>query len=147
MVSCAVTLPDVGGGDQPVSSDDSPMPEPTIEQGEFELAENAYVDVVEILIMESFPLQVRAVVTGNLPDGCTTIHDDESIQIGDTFNVKIFTIREKGAFCTEALVPFEHSVILPVYGLPTGTYHVKVYDKEAEFTFTQDNILQESGGG
>jgi inhibitor of cysteine peptidase len=33
----------------------------------------ARVEAIEILILESFPVQVNVVARGNLPDGCTTI--------------------------------------------------------------------------
>ena len=41
-------------------------------------------------------------------------------------------------------MPFEISVPLDVIGLPAGIYEVIVYDVRTEFTFTQDNIIQDS---
>jgi len=68
----------------------------------------------------------------------------QSEQEGNSFKVKILTLREKEAMCTQALVPFETSVPLDVIGLPAGIYEVIVYDVRTEFTFTQDNIIQDS---
>ena len=128
------------GGDQPVSSGDTPAPTETLNLNEFEIGETAYFDSMDILLLESFPLQVHAVLKGNFPDGCTTIQDHEVIHDGNIINIKIFTKRPVDAFCTEALVPFEYTVPLDVYGLTEGEYFVKAYNVSGKFTFTQDNI-------
>ena len=131
-------------GDQPVSSDQTPAPSPVVDLDKYEVGESVYVETADALILESFPLQVNIKITGNLPDGCTTIYQTESEQEGNSFKVKILTLREKEAMCTQALVPFEISVPLDVIGLPAGIYEVIVYDVRTEFTFTQDNIIQDS---
>lgn len=133
-----------GSGDQPASSDETPAPSPVVDLEKFELGESVYVETADPLILESFPLQVNIRIIGNLPDGCTTIYQTESKQEGDSFKVKILTLREKEAMCTQALVPFEISAPLDVLGLPAGTYQVMVYDVSTEFTFTQDNIIRDS---
>lgn len=135
-----------GYDDQPVSSDQKPAPSPVVDLDKYEVGESVYVETADALILESFPLQVNIKITGNLPDGCTTIYQTESEQEGNSFKVKILTLREKEAMCTQALVPFETSVPLDVLGLPAGTYQVMVYDVNTEFIFTQDNIIQDSEG-
>ena len=45
-------------------------PDPAISDS---TSENVYIDNMQINIMESFPLQVSVTVSGNLPDGCTSI--------------------------------------------------------------------------
>ena len=107
--------------------------------------ETAVVESVEILILESFPVQVHAVAKGYLPDGCTKI-DEESIMMEleeDTFNINIGTIRPKDMFCTEAIVPFEQKVVLDVYGLEKGIYTVNVNGIESSFELYTDNIIPE----
>ena len=133
-----------GSDEQPISSDDAPVPSPVIDLDKYEFGERVFIETADPLILESFPLQVNIKITGNLPDGCTTIYQTESEQDGNLFKVKILTLREKEAMCTQALVPFETSVPLDVLGLPSGTYRVMVYDVVTEFTFTQDNIIRES---
>jgi len=145
--ACLKNLPAPGGNDQPVSSSDTPMPTESENLNEFEYGEAAYVESIDAVFLESFPLQVHAIVKGNLPDGCTTIQRHEVKREVNTFAITIFTQRPKGAFCTAALVPFEYVVPLDVYGLPAGKYSIKAYNAAAEFTFSQDNILQESSGG
>jgi inhibitor of cysteine peptidase len=143
IVTACLPSPD-SDADEPVSSDDLPVPTMTVDHQKYELGERAIIESVDIMFLESFPLQVRILVTGSLPDGCTTVYRAESAREDNKFTVQIFTLRERDAMCTQALVPFEISVPLDVYGLPAGTYKVIVYDFVTEFTFTQDNIIQES---
>ena len=112
-----------------------------------EIAQAAIVELVDVLILESWPLQVNAVLKGNLPDGCTEIRRVESRLEKNRFVITVYTQRDADAFCTEALVPFEEVHALNVYGLPAGTYLVDVYGVTAEFTFELDNIIQNPGGG
>lgn len=101
----------------------------------------AVVESVEVLLLESFPVQVRVLVRGDLPDGCTTLGDWHVSREGDTFAVTLPTTRPAEALCTEALVPFEVSIPLEVAGLPAGTYEVEVNGVSASFTFDVDNAL------
>ena len=140
MGACLNNIPEPIGGDQPVSSEDTPAPTETLDPDKFEIGEAAYIDSMDIVFLESFPLQVHAVLKGNFPDGCTSIQNHEVKRDGNTFDIKVFTKRPVDAFCTEALVPFEYTVPLDVYGLTAGDYTVKAYNVSNEFTFTQDNI-------
>ena len=132
--------------DEPVSSD-QPTPTPAEEQpapaeGEYEYGE-APIDSFDIVFLESFPLQVHVIVTGNLPDGCTKIDEVTSERKGDTFVVRLTTRRPVDQMCTEALVPYEEVVSLDVYGLPAGTYTVDVNGMTGAFTLETDNVLPE----
>ncbi len=144
VVAACLPLP-APDADVPVSSDDITQPTPTVDHVKYELGERAIVESADPMFLESFPLQVRVLITGSLPDGCTTVYRAESTRENDRFTVRIFTLRERDAMCTQALVPFDISVPLDVVGLPAGTYRVMVYDFNTEFTFTQDNIIQKSG--
>lgn len=140
MGACLKNNPVPIDGDKPVSSDDTPAPIETLDPDKFEVGETAYIDSMDIVFLESFPLQVHSVLKGNLPDGCTSIQHHEVKRDGNTFVINVFTKRPVDAFCTEALVPFEYPVPLDVYGLIAGDYTVKAYNVSNEFTFTQDNI-------
>jgi inhibitor of cysteine peptidase len=104
-----------------------------------------FINDVELMIMESFPVQVRALIQGDLADGCTSISEinTERDVEAQRFTVRIETSRDEEAMCTEALVPFEESVDLDVRGLPAGTYTVDVHGETAEFTLDVDNVLEE----
>ncbi|WP_406656992.1 hypothetical protein V7O62_00170 [Methanolobus sp. ZRKC2] len=107
--------------------------------------DDAVVEEVEILILESFPVQIKAVATGYLPDGCTEI-DEANTTIerkGNTFDINLRTIRPKDAMCTEAIEPFEQTIDLDVYGLEKGVYTVNINGIEETFELTTDNIISE----
>jgi len=129
---------------QPVSSDDTPVPVPTFSEEERALfKEAAYVESMQLLTLESFPVQMHAVLTGNLPDGCTRIAEIKVEKPSENmFEIHVYTLRPQGLACTQALVPFEQSVPLDVYGLPAGDYTVNAYDIEETFTFASANSLE-----
>lgn len=106
----------------------------------------ADVEEIDILIMESFPVQVAVVARGHLRDSCTEI--DEIRRTFDTetktFFVEITTIRPADAVCAQVLEPFEERVTLDVDGLPAGTYTADVNDVTDTFTLDVDNVLPET---
>ncbi|MDW7732142.1 MAG: hypothetical protein SCH66_06900 [Methanolobus sp.] len=107
--------------------------------------DDAVVEDVEILMLESSPVQVRAVATGYFPDGCTQIDEANTTvkRNGNVFNVNLRTIRPMDAECTEAIVPFEQTINLDVYGLDKGVYTVNVNGIEKTFELQTDNTIPE----
>jgi len=100
----------------------------------------ALVDEIDILILESFPVQINVIASGNLPDPCTEISEVLQEREGDTFFITIKTYRSPG-FCIQVLAPFEEIIPLEVYGLPAGTYTVDVNGVQATFDLLIDNII------
>ena len=102
----------------------------------------AVVKSIEILLLESFPLQVNAVLRGDLPDaGCTTIASVNQVREGNTFKLTLVTTTDPLAVCAQVLTPFEEVVSLDVHGLPAGIYTVEAGGIQTTFEFTVDNIL------
>jgi len=99
----------------------------------------APVEEIEIVILESFPVQVQVIARGNLPDPCTEISEILQEREDDTFFITIKTYRSPG-FCIQVLAPFEEIIPLDVYGLPAGTYTVDVNGVQATFDLEVDNI-------
>ena len=130
------------GPDEPIGSD-TPVPTPAEPTGNV-VNGIAVVESLEIRILESFPVQVHVVASGNLPDGCTTVDEATQIREGNTFEVTITTVRPADAFCTQALVPFEEVIPLEVVGLEAGTYTVIVNGVSDSFTLDVDNVLPDS---
>ena len=133
--------------DESVSSDD---PTATPSEGKPDTAENiiigdAMVESIDVMILESFPVQVSVHVTGYLGDGCTTLGDITTTQEGETFSVHISTQRPADMMCTQQLVGFEENVMLDVAGLPAGTYMVDVNGVINTFTLDMDNSPQLPG--
>ncbi len=105
--------------------------------------ERATVESIDILIAESFPVQVFAHLRGYVGDGCTKITSITSRgPVGWTFHIEISTHRPPEAICTQVLMAFERNVPLDAYGLAAGTYEVISGGARASFTLTQDNRLQ-----
>ncbi len=100
----------------------------------------APVEEIEIVILESFPVQVQVIARGNLPDPCTEIFEVLQERKENTFFVAIKTYRPPG-FCIQVLAPFEEIIPLEVYGLPAGTYTVDVNGVQDTFDLEVDNIL------
>jgi inhibitor of cysteine peptidase len=103
------------------------------------IRQEARVTEVSVQILESFPVQARAVVKGELPDGCTTIDSIEQSREGNEFRVRILTSRPADAFCTQALVLFEERIPLEVRGLRAGDYRVVANGVAATFRLEVDN--------
>lgn len=134
-------------GGQPTATPTAPPPAVEPPSGGTVRGE-AIVDAIDILILESFPVQVQVLARGYLPDGCTQIDTVSQIdgvgqEPGDqAFTVTITTIRPADAICTQALVPFEETFSLDVYGLPAGTYTVDVNGVTGTFELAVDNAPQ-----
>jgi inhibitor of cysteine peptidase len=117
-------------------SSEPPSPGGDVEEG------MAPIEKVEVLLLESFPLQVHLKVEGYMPDGCTEVASTEVDKQDHRFEVTIRTSRPTDVLCTEAIEPFEMNIPLDVYGLPAGEYQVDVNGVETSFTFEQDNVPQ-----
>lgn len=100
----------------------------------------AAVDSIQLVILESFPVQVNVIARGYLPNNCTTIDDVNVVQDGAGFTVSIMTRQNNASNCTETEVPFEEIVSLPVDGLPAGTYTVAVNGNMGSFSLAVDNV-------
>jgi inhibitor of cysteine peptidase len=143
LTACAVPATDTGQGDPivPTATEQGRAGEP---QGGGPSDNQAKVESVETLSLESFPVQVHALVKGNLADGCTEIDQVEQTRDVENkrFTVTITVSRDPDKMCTQALVPFEESVALNVRDLPAGTYTVDVNGVQGSFELQQDNKLQ-----
>jgi hypothetical protein len=104
----------------------------------------APVGRIDILILESFPVQVHIVARGSFPNGvCIEIGRVSQERDGNTFQVTITAIRTPGVICTDEVVPFEEVIALDVYGLPAGIYVVDVNGVSDTFELAVDNVPQE----
>ena len=125
---------------QPVEETETPP----AGDGEYTYGQNAIVDSVEVMLLESFPLQAQVRVSGNLPDGCTELDEISVEQEGQEFILTITTRRPTGdVMCTQALVPFEEVVDLDIRGLEAGTYTVIAQEEQTTFTLDVDNTIPE----
>ena len=94
----------------------------------------AVVQSVEIQILESQPIQVNAVVRGQLPDaGCTILANVTQARDGNTFNITLTTTTDPLALCAQALTPFEQIVSLDTGDLSPAPYVVNANGVQKAF--------------
>ena len=104
----------------------------------------AVVEEVEIFMLESFPVQIKAVARGYLNDGCTSLGEIKQNLSGNIFSITINKVRSGDLLCTQAIVPFSEIISLEnTVGLAAGDYVVSVNDVEAEFSLDVDNEIEE----
>jgi len=112
---------------------------PQITNPENVLDNTAIVDSIEILILESFPVQVNVAIKGSLRNGCERIDQIFKEYVEDDFKITLITTQDQDAICTQALVPFEQTIGLDVLGLEAGIYNVDVNGIASTFTLQIDN--------
>lgn len=137
-----LTACNMGAGKATATPTAEPTSEPTPVPGSNEPSRGqAVINGIDVLVMESFPVQVNVVAAGDLPDTCTQIDEVISQLTGDTFRVAITTLRQPDPACAQMVVPFEQSISLDVDGLAAGTYQVSVNGVTGSFTLDTDNTL------
>jgi len=92
--------------------------------------EQVYLDSVELLTMESYPLQFMLVLRGNLPTPCHQLRvavsePDLKAQI----TVEVYSLARPDTACAQVLEPFEANISLGSY--PAGHYTLLVNGEEA----------------
>ena len=100
----------------------------------------ATVEKIDILTLESFPVQVFIIASGYLPNPCTEIYQITQEREGNTFFITIETYCSQEV-CIQVIAPFEEVIPLEVYGLPAGTYTVEVNGVQGIFDLEIDNLL------
>ncbi len=103
----------------------------------------AVVDAIDILILESFPVQIRAVLRGFVPDPCTEVVSVTAEFEGNVFTLSVGTRRPTDAICIQVLTSYEVMASLDVLGLPAGTYTVVAGEASATFELAVDNTPQD----
>jgi hypothetical protein len=92
-----------------------------------------YLDSIDLLTMESYPLQFSLALTGNLPTPCNELR--VSIAPPDEENkilVDVYSLSTPDKFCSEVLQPFTQTT--PLGSFPAGHYTLWVNGEQvAEF--------------
>lgn len=108
------------------------------------LIEDANVTEVDVVLLESFPVQIDVMVKGEMPDSCYELGDNTQRLIGDTFsvNLKMQKSSDPESMCAQAITPFDTTISLDnVVGLSAGEYTVNVNGVEKTFTLDVDNYI------
>lgn len=102
--------------------------------------ELAPVESIDILILESFPVQVQVIIDGYLPNPCYEITKIKQNLEEDTFYISVI-MRESSQSCIQSIKPYREIVDLAVVGLSAGDYQVNGNGIVGSFTLEVDNIL------
>ena len=107
--------------DQPVGRSPSSTPVPTT--GEAMRQGPIYVDEVELVMMESFPVQVRLILRGSLPNPCSSFAwQVEEPDPQGRIAVQAYSLQEADLACIQVLEPMEESV--PLGAFTQGSFSV-----------------------
>ena len=104
-----------------------PEPEPEM------MIRLAGVERIEPVVLESYPAQVRVLVHGWLPDGCTSLHGFDQKTEGRVIKMRILTKRPAGVMCTQQIKRFQETYPVETEGLARGTYTLDVNGQQKTF--------------
>ncbi len=110
------------------AADNPPVTTPITDTGE------AIIERVEVRILASNPVQIEAVIRGQLPDVCSFIQDTSVAVEGNVFNIRLTTARQLAQRCIQVLTPFEQVVRLGSPEPATGSYEVRIGEVVENFT-------------
>ena len=92
-----------------------------------------YVDSVELLLLESYPVQVRARLQGALPTPCHRLAWDLSApDARGRITLDVYSTADPGIACIQVLEPFEQ--VIDVGSFTSGSYVLVVNGVEYPFT-------------
>ena len=111
LIVCSLVIPFVAGCSPPTA--------PSV------LIEPISIESVDVLVMESFPPQAAAHVTGVIGDGCSELHSVQQQRTGTTVVMTILRERPRDAICTQIAKLYDETI--PLEGtFPPGPYDLIV---------------------
>ena len=129
IVAAATETPSAVAGSPITTTDrgalESPLGVPPVDATKTAvLIRDAQVETVTVQISESAPVQVNAIVTGILGDGCTEMGEVTQGRVDSTFVITLTTSRPADAMCTQIARNYVHTVTLQTADVPAGNYIV-----------------------
>ncbi len=94
----------------------------------------AQVQSVEVQFSKIEPMQVWAIVRGNLSESCATLVEPQVSFADNTFNIKVLTSSPSDRGCIQVTTPFEQAIPLDITNLAQGTYTVVANGATTTFT-------------
>jgi len=114
------------GPDQPLGSPPSDQPtegSPTPQPGAPQQQGPVYVDEVELVMLESYPVQVRLILRGSLPNPCSRLGwEVEEPDAQGRIQVRAYSVQESDLACIQVLAPLEQGI--PLGAFTTGSFSV-----------------------
>jgi hypothetical protein len=93
----------------------------------------AVVESVDVLLLESLPVQIQLQVSGYHPDGCQAPVEVVQQRDGNTVTVQVYRILPAAVMCPMVLQPLEETIRLDG-GFEPGTYQIDVNGVVTEVT-------------
>jgi len=95
---------------------------------------NVFIDNLEVLLLESFPIQAALQIQGSLPTPCHNLRADVNWSEGEPrIDVDLYSLAGPDAICVQVLEPFDTNISLGSF--PEGEYTVWVNGEQVgEFT-------------
>jgi len=91
----------------------------TLDQG------NVFISTSEIVLLESFPVQVKLVLSGDLPTPCNHLRVVVSPpDANNEIQVAVYSVIDPETMCTQVLAPFDATI--PIGNFTSGSYRVMV---------------------
>lgn len=91
----------------------------TLDQG------NVFINASEIVQLESFPVQVKLVLSGDLPTPCNHLRVVVSPpDANNEIQVAVYSVIDPETMCTQVLAPFDATI--PIGNFISGSYRVIV---------------------
>lgn len=123
-------LPDVEMPEGPIVNlpGEVPYQDQEREPGQADMvAGNAFVNSADLVIMESYPVQVSLALSGELPTPCNKLTVDISEPNADNqIHIEVYSLVDPAMTCIAMIEPFDEQISLPVENLADGTYEVWV---------------------
>lgn len=123
-------LPDVSMPEGPIVNlpGEVPYQDQEREPGQGKLSQgNAFVNSADVIVMESYPVQVTLALSGELPTPCNQLTVDISEPNADNqIHIDVYSLVDPAMTCIAVIEPFDEQVSLPVESLADGTYEVWV---------------------
>jgi hypothetical protein len=92
----------------------------------------AFVQNVQFIFLESYPVQVRATIIGEVPTPCHQAAAEVTGHDGATITIDVYSLVDPEAACPQVLDPFEVTVDLGSF--ETGDYTLVIGNAEYPFT-------------
>lgn len=98
---------------------------------------NAFINSADLVIRESFPIQVGLQIDGDLPTPCNKLTIDiAEPDAENNINIEVYSLVSPAETCIQVLEPFSENITLPTGDLADGSYSVFVNGTlVGEFTY------------
>lgn len=82
-----------------------------------------FISDAQLLVMESYPVQVQLRISGELPTPCHQFQADVAeADANNEVHVQVYSLVDPEIMCVQVMEPFEEGVAIPMQGQADGKY-------------------------